>query len=126
MRGFLLVVMLTVLGCAFQLPASRTVTSLGPDGAVTESVEPAQYSPLCLEAVRERNAWGATSTIFNSLATATSGAVVTSEFLTDEEWVPAAFSIGGLVFGGIGIGAGLVADDLDSDVLFFCGQPVGE
>jgi hypothetical protein len=120
MRKFLFVTLvLASLGCAFQLPASRTVVASDGRG---DTVVPIAYSDLCLEAVRQHNAWNATSIVFNALGTASSGAVVTSEFLTDEEWVPAAFSIGGLIFGGIGIGAGLVADEAEQDVLMYCGE----
>ncbi len=122
MKFLLALVMLVSIGCGFTLPASRTVVTRGDDGTTVETQESLTYSELCVEAVRERNAWNATSIIFNALGTATAGAVVTSEFLTDEEWVPAAFSIGGLVFGGIGIGAGLVRDAADEDVLRYCGS----
>lgn len=123
MKKFLMV--LAVLsGCGFTLPASRTVVTRGEDGATVETTESVVYSELCVEAVQSERNWRATSIVFNALGTATSGAVVTSEFLSDEEWVPAAFSIGGIVFGGVGLASGLVADDAAQDVLLYCGTPV--
>ena len=123
MRTLLLVIAM-LAGCGFTLPSSRTVVTRGEDGTTVESTQPLVYGELCVDAVQSERAWRATSIVFSALGTATSGAVVTSEFLSDEEWVVAAFSIGGIVFGGVGLASGLVADDAAQDVLLYCGTPV--
>lgn len=109
MRWILLTLVLS-LGCAGLLPPS----SASPDAPVLD--------PRCISADQDYRSWHAVGVIFTSLGAAASGGGVVSEFLTDEEWVPAAINISGLVFSGLGVAGNLLADDAAGDVLRYCGE----
>lgn len=99
-----------VLGCGgLWLPSSASLESSPPN-------------PLCVEANSRYQSWHAVGVVFTALGAATSGGSVLTEFLTDEEWAPAAISIGGVVFGGLGVAGNLLADDAAEDVVRYCGE----
>lgn len=100
-----------VLGCnGLWLPSSASLEAAPPP------------DPRCVSADADYRAWHAVGVIFTSLGAATSGGAVVTEFLTDEEWAPAAISIGGIVFGGLGLAGNLLADDAAEDVMRYCGE----
>lgn len=98
-----------MLGCGGLLPPSASARS-------------ALDLPLCLEANERYQSWHAVGVVFTSLGSVTSGGSVLTEFVTDETWVPAAISIGGIVFSGLAVAGHILADDAAGDVVRYCGE----